>query len=145
MKRWLIRVGQIALGAFVGSLVLENLTRLAIWQFVPRVHDVQFALLVTVISTVGGVLGGVIAVVLLLAKVQRFKLAGLLVLLSGGSGIALSLPQIIMARQAFDENNQPFIDALSYVGSTLVFSIVLVCWGISLLLKSASKTPLIME
>jgi len=145
MKRWLIRVGQIALGAFVGSLVLENLTRLAIWQFVPRVHDVQFALLVTVISTVGGVLGGVIAVVLLLAKVQRFKLAGLLVLLSGGSGIALSLPQIIMARQAFDENNQPFIDALSYVGFTLVFSIVLVCWGISLLLKSASKTPLIME
>ena len=140
MKRWIVRVAQVALGAFIGSMVLENLTRLAIWQFVPRVHDVQFAILIMVISTVGGILGGVVAIALLLSKIQRYKLAGLLASLFGGLSIALSLPQVIQARKAFDGNNQPLIDAMAYVGFTSVFSVALLFWGVVLLFKRVSKS-----
>ena len=135
MEQRVLRVGQVALGAFIGSLVLENLTRFAIWQLVPRVHDVQFALLITIISGLGGVLGAVSVAAFLSAKERRFQRAGWLSLVFGILGLALSLPQLLQAQQAFDENGQPFIDALAYVGLTSVWSTVLVIWGVSLLLK----------
>ena len=140
VKRWLVRVGQIALGAFLGSLVLENLTRWVIWLLVPRVHDVQFALLVTVISFVGGVLGAVVVLASLLVKHRRFTEAALLVALFGGLGLAFSLPPFFQARQAFDQNDQPLTDVLAYYGCTLVFCLALFCWSVLLLLFKRGRT-----
>lgn len=87
-QRWPLRVGQVASGALIGSLVLENLTRLAIFQLVPRIHDVQFALFITVIGGLGGILGAVSALALLWAKAHRFKLAGWFTLIFGFLGLA---------------------------------------------------------
>ena len=51
--------------AFAGSLVLENLTRFAVVQLLPHIYDVQFVLIITIISTIGGIFGAVTAVALL--------------------------------------------------------------------------------
>lgn len=139
MKLWLIRIGQVTFGAFASSLAVENLTRFAVFQFVPRIHDVQFALVITIISTIGGIFGAIAAISLQAAKVQRSRLAGGLALIFGGLGVTFSLQNIVDAPQSFDKNGQPFIEALAYYGFTLIWSTGLVVWGIFLLFKKAIK------
>lgn len=134
-KPWFLRAGQVALGAFIGSLVLENLTRFTIWQFVPHVHDVEFMFLITVISGFGGILGAVSAGAVLLANARRFKSAGWLMVVFGILGLAVSVPSVVMTQGAFNGNGHPFIDALAHIGFTSVWSTVLVILGVLLLFR----------
>lgn len=139
MKQWGKRVVQVVLGAFLGSLLLENLTRFSIWTFMPIVHDVQFALFITIISILGGIFGGISMAAFLATKGGRFKPAGWLLLVSGVLGLVLSVPDIKMATQIFVQNGHPFIDAWAYFGFSMLWSVALIVWGMLLLLKRLPK------
>ncbi|MES2465407.1 MAG: hypothetical protein V4671_32975 [Armatimonadota bacterium] len=132
MKFWLFLFGRVLSGAFAGSLVLENLTRGAVFQFVPKIHDVEFVIVTTIVSILGGIFGAVSVVSFLAAKVQQNRLAGWLALIFGGLGLVLPLMSITKALQAFDNNSQPLFDTAAYFGFSLIWSSGLVIWGISL-------------
>ncbi len=134
MKQRLIRIGQAAFGAFAGSLVLENLTRVAVVQLLPRIYDVQFAALITIISTIGGIFGAVTAVSLLAAKARRSRFAGWLALIFGTLGTTFSLPPIVHPQPGY-RGTPPLTEALAYFGFTLAWSAALVGWGVFLLFK----------
>ena len=141
IQKRLLRAVQVTLGSIVGYFMLMSLTYLAIWRFVPRVHDVQFVLLITVISCFGSILGAVSTTAILLSKVRRFKLAGSLTLVFGILGLALGVSQVVMAQQVFDDNKQPFIDALAYFGFMSIWSMFLVIYGVLLISNGQAKRP----
>lgn len=135
MKQRFLLFLQIAAGAFIGSLIVENVTRFSIEMLVPIVHDVQFVFLISIISAIGGVLGAASTAAILILEKRRFQLAGWLLGTVGIWGLLLSFYLVASATEAFGQNGQPFVDALAYSGCTIACSTSLLIWGTVLLLK----------
>jgi hypothetical protein len=132
-KPWLRTMVCVIFGGCICSVLLEGITQIMVWHFVPRIHDVQHIALMVGISFIGLLLGGTVGLAVSPARTRHPVWVGLFPFGFGSLAANVCLYEIRRAHEIFSISKRPLVDALAYFGPLLVCSTLLSCYGVCLL------------
>jgi hypothetical protein len=136
-RPWLRTLAYLIAGGWLGSLLLEITTRVAVWQFVPRIYDVQHVFLINIISAIGVPLGATVGLALSPAGRKHPARVGWCALLS--RGVAFNLAAYVVWMTIRDRRLRPLADVVPYYCPLLLLSTLLFCYGAYLLFVRSKK------